>query len=826
MTELQLEQQEIELEHKAIDEAKHKLVVGFISIIEQGRLSETPLGANLLRISLAPVVASIKEYFTVTIRGEHRYMRDKLSILFEDREQELAYILLNSILTNVSLQPMGIIKISNNLIRDINRVLSVEKLQKYEPKMYNYLEYEYKKRGSKFLKQRKMMLAKLKGFDTDNVEVTTRLGSQLIHIVLNSGIDLFTTINKGFNSMTKVGLSDKAMRIMSKQKDLMLSSVFTYNPMIVRPIPHTKLMGSGGYLIYEDISVVKQKKRHLKLIEQDFNQSTRMLSILNKVQDVEWNVNTRVLDVMCQVIDGNLVDPKSGTNNPKLFGGIPYMESMNVDDYVRKEDYGKVGSDDRFIEHSDYDKYYTAKTIQQGIIEKIVGKRFSYMFAIDTAKRYRDYEKFYFTYQFDYRYRLYPLQQHLNPQQTSNVKALLQFHNGCQLTDDGLYWLKIHGANCYGFDKEPYNVRIEKINHMLHNIQMVAKSPLDNLDLWAYADSPYEYLAFCFSLNDYLVDKTAIIYTPVALDATCSGLQIYSGLLRDKEGASSVNVVGNTRNDVYSKVAEVGNKLLASGNYSKELTFTTKDGVTKTINTSLEASSLLNNITRKLTKRNVMTTPYSVTARGMYDQIRELLTEDEIDDNIWWKGDKWVVAKLLTELNTTSIANVVKGASIGQAYIKEITAKITATNGYLKWMSPIYELPMVQNIPKEIVKRLRTPFGVLILRTPTDDINKQKMLSSIAPNFIHQLDATLMYRTVERCLEDGVSSFWLIHDSYGVLPNDVPILNKNVREAYIELFSEPILKDWVGQLGLEFDESVMINDLDLNEVRESSYIFS
>lgn len=221
-----------------------------------------------------------------------------------------------------------------------------------------------------------------------------------------------------------------------------------------------------------------------------------------------------------------------------------------------------------------------------------------------------------------------------------------------------------------------------------------------------------------------------------------------------------------------------------------------------------------------------MTTPYSVTARGMYDQIRELLTEDEIDDNIWWKGDKWVVAKLLTELNTTSIANVVKGASIGQSYIKEITAKITATNGYLKWMSPIYELPMVQNIPKEIVKRLRTPFGVLILRTPTDDINKQKMLSSIAPNFIHQLDATLMYRTVERCLEDGVSSFWLIHDSYGVLPNDVPILNKNVREAYIELFSEPILKDWVGQLGLEFDESVMINDLDLNEVRESSYIFS
>jgi hypothetical protein len=40
------------------------------------------------------------------------------------------------------------------------------------------------------------------------------------------------------------------------------------------------------------------------------------------------------------------------------------------------------------------------------------------------------------------------------------------------------------------------------------------------------------------------------------------------------------------------------------------------------------------------------------------------------------------------------------------------------------------------------------------------------------------------------------------------------------------LFSEPILKNWTEEIGLEYDDDVMINTLDLNEVRDSKYIFS
>ena len=823
---VELEAEQDRLEKRASEDAINKVALGFIAIVEQGRLADTNLGSNLMKISLEPVVEGIKLYFTANIRGKYREDREKLKLLFEKRERELAYIILNSVLTAVAKEPKGLMVMSKILVRDINNVISVEKLQKFDPKVVSYLDYEYKKRGKAFIKKRKIMLSKIKGFDEDNLEGVTKLGTHLLEVLINSGIEVFEIMNKPRSDTKYIALTDKAMKILHKHKHSLLRTFFTYMPMVVPPVKHTKLIGSGGYLNYQNISLVKQKRAHLDIIEEDFNKCDKMLSIVNRLQEVPWAINTRVLDVMRYIIDNNLEDPKSHRLNPKLFGDIPTFESLDIDTLIKKEDYGEIGTDGKFLNDEDYDRWYKDRTNQLGVIEKITGKRFGYMFAIDTAERYKNYNQFYFTYQFDYRYRLYPLQQHLNPQQTGNIKALLQLANGCVLDSEGLYWLKIHGANCYGYDKDPYNVRIEKITEMTKEIQAIAEDPLGHLTKWCYADSPFEFLAFCFSYSDYIKDNCAIIHTQVALDATCSGLQIYSGLLRDRKGAESVNVIGTERNDVYGKVADVGNQLLAEGNYIKELTFKTSDGVEKTVSTELEASSLQGAMTRRLTKRNVMTTPYSVTSRGMFDQVKDILTEDELDGNIWWKGDKWVIAKLIADINAKAISIVVEGATKGQEYIKEITGLIASNDDYLKWKTPFYGLPMVQRTLKETRSKLKTPFGQLIFYRETDHINKMKMLSSIAPNFIHQLDAMLMYRTVEKCMADGVKDFWLIHDSYGVLPNDVKYLNKNVREAFIELFEQDLLQSWVEQLGLAFNDSVMINTLDLDEVRDSRYIFS
>lgn len=64
------------------------------------------------------------------------------------------------------------------------------------------------------------------------------------------------------------------------------------------------------------------------------------------------------------------------------------------------------------------------------------------------------------------------------------------------------------------------------------------------------------------------------------------------------------------RADIYQQVADKVNKYLDTGDYPKEYTFTTSDGITQTVSTEIEANSIKGGkIGRSLVKRNTMTVP-------------------------------------------------------------------------------------------------------------------------------------------------------------------------------------------------------------------------
>jgi hypothetical protein len=46
-----------------------------------------------------------------------------------------------------------------------------------------------------------------------------------------------------------------------------------------------------------------------------------------------------------------------------------------------------------------------------------------------------------------------------------------------------------------------------------------------------------------------------------------------------------------------------------------------------------------------------------------------------------------------------------------------------------------------------------------------------------------------------------------------------------IRDKFVEIYSQPVLKNWAESLGMPFDESVMINTLDINDVQNSAYFF-
>ena len=57
------------------------------------------------------------------------------------------------------------------------------------------------------------------------------------------------------------------------------------------------------------------------------------------------------------------------------------------------------------------------------------------------------------------------------------------------------------------------------------------------------AESPTLFAAFCLAMKELRSDPNYIHYSPVFLDATCSGVQHFAAMLLDKDLAEQVNLI-------------------------------------------------------------------------------------------------------------------------------------------------------------------------------------------------------------------------------------------------------------------------------------------
>jgi DNA-directed RNA polymerase len=839
MQDLILEQ--VFMENTFLEEATKKYNNNITNMLQAGLFANTTEGSILQKMAIEAVSEQIKGYFTTNTRGNGAMYRDFLRDNFSGREDVLAFTIVEFMLNAVSSSTPKLTNLTNRITSKVLDLLSVEQFQENEPKFYAYLEYEYKSRGIGYINSRKKKLAKMTGNNINEGTETifkTMIGARLIDCVMTSGCNLFEVRfqYKGRKTEKVLVLTEDAQQIIGRIKDRNVLFSVTYKPLIAPPIDWVSLWGNGGYYTSNNQTFIRNQKA-CKYIEQNVpdGQLDRMYDVINHIQNTKWKINEYTLGVVNSLIDNSMIDPTSPKSNPKFYGGLPYMDTLNVYDMIPKGDYGELDDNGRHKTKEGYKNWYRAKEIQLKKLEANRSKRIMFTLAHNIATEYVDRDFMYFTYNTDFRGRLYPIQQILNPQSTGAVKSFLTFADAKALSKTGLYWLKVHTANNWGIDKLSYDERVSWVDDNIKDIYDYAKNPMDTVEYWNEADEPLMFLSACKALLDH--SEGIPVSLPVSLDATCSGLQLYSGLLMDKEGAEAVNVINRyedgkvVRADVYTDIAEVCNQALHDGNHPTKITFTTMDGENKLVTTRKEVKDLKDKINRALVKRPIMTIPYSVTKRGMFEQIRDLLNEMEDDEKVFWKGDKWVIAKILVELISEAVNTHITGASVGQAFIKEVIHDYysTGSDAPLIWETPHFKFPVVQWKTKSKEHRVRSVFGRLTVQIPTSKINKQQQGNGIAPNLIHSLDATLMYLTVEKLRAQGVSNYMLIHDSFGVPPNDVHKLNTAVRESFVELFEGNPLDDWINQVSPEHSkeaEDIMLNTLDINKVLDSTYIFS
>lgn len=162
---------------------------------------------------------------------------------------------------------------------------------------------------------------------------------------------------------------------------------------------------------------------------------------------------------------------------------------------------------------------------------------------------------FYVPWRYDFRGRSYAYAYQINPQGTSWQKARIEFSNQEQVTERGLYWLKIDIANNFGLDKEIYSKRIEFVDANMDKLESLLPAA-DDYDL-ARASIRALRKAQAGEATGY----------PLHLDATASGAQIMGILSQHKETLKLANIhTEDARYDLYS---EVYAKFISLGGDSK-----------------------------------------------------------------------------------------------------------------------------------------------------------------------------------------------------------------------------------------------------------------
>ena len=438
------------------------------------------------------------------------------------------------------------------------------------------------------------------------------------------------------------------------------------------------------------------------------------------------------------------------------------------------------------------------------------------------AERFAEEKRFYFPHQVDFRGRFYPIPFFLNPQGSSVARGLLQFAEGLPLTDpEALQWFQIHGANKFGFDKASFAERVAWVQLHVPEIEAVYTDPLD-CKWWTEADSPWEFLAWCLEYGAYMEDPRTPLHTPIAMDGSNNGLQIFSLLARDEDGARATNCLpADAPHDIYQDVADVVTERLLRDPDPLGARWMEFCG---------------GRVPRAATKRAVMTLPYGSTFHSCTHYVRQWQTDHGRANGkeFFWEGG-YDPSVFLARHVWAAINETITSARACMSWLREV-ARIHANLGIpVRWTSPS-GFPVKQSYMRFDTKEICTAVGARVrytkYREDTDEVALLKQMNGISPNLVHSYDAAVLAKTVCCALDQGVSGFAMIHDDYGTHAAHTPILATSLREQYVVMFSLPLLERFRDEclsylpVGVELPPVPESGALDVSEVRKSLYFFA
>lgn len=439
------------------------------------------------------------------------------------------------------------------------------------------------------------------------------------------------------------------------------------------------------------------------------------------------------------------------------------------------------------------------------------------------AGRLADAPRFHYPQQLDFRGRIYPTPQYLQPQGPDLARGLLRFADGAWLDraahGPALRWFWIHGANCLGLDKLALGARVNGIIARADEIRRVAADPLD-CRWWQEADEPWQFLAWCLEAGELLDTGRVRTRIPCYVDGTNNGLQLLSLLLRDPVGGAATNCLPGERRDVYQDIA---------------------DGVTARLREVDDATARGwlswfpgGRMPRAAAKRPVMTLPYGCTPYSVKQYVAAWYEEEVRQGKAgpWGGKDEYRRCAELAEHLWAVIERELGRSLEAMRYLRGLSDQSVDKGICPAWRAPT-GFPVRQPYPNWRTRVVSTRLGERVRwvrhRADAAGLNKRRHRNGLAPNFVHSLDAAVLASAVAAFDAGPIST---IHDSFGTTAPYVERLGRCLRQTMADVFETNLLADLVNQLDalgggrVSYPSPPAMGSLDPRAVLDSTYLFS
>lgn len=686
-------------------------------------------------------------------------------------------------------------------------------------------------------------IATKEGFRVDKWTngLKTHIGSPILNAIFEA-VDIFEitehVVSKPVTKGRKLNVKNhRHISITKEAEQLIKDDAFKaswlspmFGPLLVRPKAWTAF-DTGIYQSEELSSLVplvrastfEQKNAVKHDLKQE--QEPAYVTALNALNAVPFKVNKHIVEAIewCNSTPGLLVGLEDGQ-----LQDYPMLEVPEYPPYPDDPD--------------NYDEKYLHQVIADRRkwheIKREVSSNVCVMHEdLKTLNTIKDQERFYLGWSTDTRGRLYPVSFY-NYYRADHIRATFLFAEGKKVDKTAQGWVMIQLANCGDFDKISKAPLEDRIDWVLQNEEMILAVANDykaNFDKWARADKPFMFLSACIEYKQMIEDPDNFVsHLPCNLDGTNSGTQHYALALTHEDGALVNLVPSDTCQDVYQVVADAVIVRLKSET----------DPMAKVW--------LKHGITRKTVKRNTMCFGYNSKKQGMGDQIIEDLMEPLQKQKNYGKikehpfgdsRDQVYYARYLAGINYEVIGETLSCVSTGMDFLQAHADALAREGKSVRWTTPS-GFPAVQKYTKTKAKRVRVFLydrqAKMRKETrvnygeDTDQVDTRKSRSGIAANYIHSLDASHMVLSIISGLDNGITNFFMIHDSFGTLPSDTWQFYHCIRNTLVDIYDDNCVftnfanecKDRLSDPNREIAKLPPKGNLDVKAVRESEYCFS